>query len=91
MTDSELLEMIVSEIVAEPRHVEVKRSIDEQGVLLTLSLAKEDMGKVIGRQGNTITGIRTVMRAAGMKQGARVNVKILEPEGSEQYGNQERQ
>jgi hypothetical protein len=53
------------------------------GVLLTLSVNKDDMGKVIGRSGATAKAIRTVLRIVGMKNDARVNLKIEEPEGSE--------
>ena len=53
------------------------------GVLLTLLVHKDDMGKVIGRSGATAKAIRTVLRVVGMKNDARVNLKIEEPEGSE--------
>lgn len=51
------------------------------GVLLTLDVHAEDMGKVIGRKGATAKAIRTLLRVVGMKNYARVNMKILEPEG----------
>jgi hypothetical protein len=51
------------------------------GVLLTLSVNPADMGKVIGRMGNTAKAIRTLLRVVGMKNNARVNLKINEPEG----------
>jgi len=51
------------------------------GVLMTLSVNPSDMGKVIGRQGNTAKAIRTILRVVGMKNNARVNLKINEPEG----------
>ena len=52
------------------------------GVLLALSIHPEDMGKIIGRAGNTAKAIRTLLRVVGMKNHARVNLKIEEPEGS---------
>jgi len=58
------------------------RTVDEMGVLLTLSLNPEDMGKVIGRAGNTAKAIRMLLRVIGLKGNARVNLKILEPEGA---------
>lgn len=89
MTDIQLLDAIVKEIVADQEAVKIERTTDDLGVLLSLQVAPEDMGKLIGRGGNTAKGIRTVLRAAGMKAGARVNVKILEPDGSELgYGTQ---
>ena len=51
------------------------------GVLLTLSVDSEDMGKIIGRQGNTAKAIRVLLRIVGMKNNARLNLKINEPEG----------
>jgi hypothetical protein len=51
------------------------------GVLLTLDVHAEDMGKIIGRSGNTAKAIRTLLRVVGMKNDARVNLKINEPEG----------
>ena len=53
------------------------------GVLLPLSVNKDDMGKIIGRSGQTAKAIRTILRIVGMKNDARVNLKIEEPEGSE--------
>ena len=52
------------------------------GVLITLKTDPADMGKVIGRSGNTAKAIRTLLRVVGMKNNARVNLKIEEPEGS---------
>jgi ribosomal protein S3 len=51
------------------------------GVLFTLDLHADDMGKVIGRSGNTAKAIRTLLRVVGMKHNARVNLKINEPPG----------
>ena len=53
------------------------------GVLLTLSVNQADMGKIIGRSGNTAKAIRTLLRVVGMKNNARVNLKINEPAGYE--------
>jgi ribosomal protein S3 len=51
------------------------------GVLMTLEVNAADMGKVIGRSGNTAKAIRTLLRVVGMKNNSRVNLKINEPEG----------
>lgn len=80
--DQAFLEMIVKQIVNNPDAVKVDRKVDEMGVLLTLSIAPEDMGNVIGRQGQTAKSIRTLLKIVGAKNQARVNLKILEPEGS---------
>jgi predicted RNA-binding protein YlqC (UPF0109 family) len=79
--DQEFLEFVVKGLVEHPEAVKIGRSVDEMGVLLTLDLHPEDMGKVIGRSGNTAKAIRTLLRVVGMKHNARVNLKINEPAG----------
>ena len=79
----EFLTYIIKGIVAHPDDVLVTKSVDDIGTLLTLKVNPSDMGQIIGRHGATATSIRTVVRVAGMKSGARVNVKIVEPETSE--------
>ena len=81
--DQQFLEYVVKSLVDHPEEVKITRVVDEMGVLLTLSVNKDDMGKVIGRSGATAKAIRTVLRVVGMKNDARVNLKIEEPEGSE--------
>ena len=87
--DQEFLEFVVKGLVEHPEAVKIGRSVDEMGVLLTLDLHPEDMGKVIGRSGNTAKAIRTLLRVVGMKHNARVNLKINEPPGGmrDQGGN----
>ncbi len=80
-TDQEFVEYVVKSIVDHPDDVKAERTIDELGVLITLSVNPEDMGQVIGRQGMTAKSIRTLLRTIGAKNDARVNLKILEPEG----------
>lgn len=79
--DQEFLEFVVKGLVEHPEDVKISRVVDEMGVLLTLDLNADDMGKVIGRSGNTAKAIRTLLRVVGMKNNARVNLKINEPEG----------
>jgi len=79
--DKEFVEYIVKEIVDVPEKVKVERKIDEMGVLLELTVDPSDMGKVIGKDGNTAKSIRTLLRVLGAKNNARVNLKIIEPEG----------
>lgn len=81
--DQEFVEYIVKALVDHPESVKTERTVDEMGVLLTLHLSPEDMGQVIGRQGQTAKAIRTLLRVVGAKRKARVNLKINEPEGSE--------
>lgn len=79
--DQEFLEFIVKSIVDNPDSVQVDRKVDEMGVLLTLKVHPDDMAQVIGRQGGTARSIRTLLRIVGLKNNARVNLKIEEPEG----------
>lgn len=84
--DQEFLEFVVKALVDHPEDVKVNRSVDEMGVLMTLDVHPEDMGKTIGRSGNTAKAIRTLLRVVGMKHNARVNLKINEPEGHRDVG-----
>jgi predicted RNA-binding protein YlqC (UPF0109 family) len=79
--DKEFLEYVVKALVDNPNDVKIERSVDEMGVLITLTVNPADMGKIIGRMGNTAKAIRTLLRIIGMKNNARVNLKINEPEG----------
>lgn len=79
--DQQFLETVVKSLVDHPDNVKIDRTVDEMGVLLTLDVHAEDMGKIIGRSGNTAKAIRTLLRVVGMKHDARVNLKINEPEG----------
>lgn len=81
--DQQFLEYVIKALTEHPEDVKINRTVDEMGVLLTLSVNKDDMGKVIGRSGATAKAIRTILRVVGMKNDARVNLKIEEPEGSE--------
>ncbi|OGC80418.1 hypothetical protein A2943_01830 [Candidatus Adlerbacteria bacterium RIFCSPLOWO2_01_FULL_51_16] len=80
--DQEFLEFVIKGLVEHPEEVKIGRTVDEMGVLLMLDLHPDDMGKVIGRSGNTAKAIRTLLRVVGMKHNARVNLKINEPAGS---------
>lgn len=80
--DVEFLEYVVKSIVDHPDDVKLTRTIDEMGVLITLAVSPEDMGHIIGRAGGTAKSIRTLLRVIGARNNARVNMKILEPEGS---------
>lgn len=79
--DVKFLELVVKSLVDAPEKVKIARTVDEMGVLLTLKVDDADMGKVIGRSGNTAKAIRTLLRVVGMKNNSRVNLKIEEPEG----------
>ena len=80
--DQEFVEGIVRAIVAHPDDVKVDRTVDERGVLLTLNVHVNDIGYVIGKQGQTARAIRTLAKIIGAQNNARVNLKIAEQEGS---------
>lgn len=80
--DKEFLEYLVKALVDHPDDVKVDRKVDEMGVLLSLKVHAMDMGQVVGRQGATAKAIRSLLRIVGIKNNARVNLKIEEPEGS---------
>ncbi len=79
--DVAFLEYVVKSLVEHPSDVKVTRVVDEMGVLITLDVNPGDMGKIIGREGNTAKAIRTLLRVVGMRNNARVNLKINEPDG----------
>lgn len=75
--DQQFVEYIVKSLVEHPGDVNVDRVIDEKGVLLTLTVNPEDLGRVIGRRGTTAQSLRTLLRALGTKNSARYNLKIV--------------
>lgn len=78
--DQEFVEYVAKAIVNHPEDVKTERTVDERGVLITLHINQEDMGYVIGREGQTARSIRTLLRIVGAKSNARVNLKIYEPD-----------
>lgn len=84
--DKEFLEFVVKSLVDHPGDVKIDRKVDEMGVLLSLKVNPEDMGQIIGRSGSTARAIRTLVRIVGLKNQARVNLKIEEPEGGKSAG-----
>ena len=79
--DYAFLEYVIKALVDNSDAVIITRSVDEMGVLLTLTVSPDDMGKIIGRDGNIAKALRTLLRVVGMKHNARVNLKINEPVG----------
>jgi hypothetical protein len=80
-SDQDFLEYIVKSLVDHPEDVKVDRKVDEMGVLLSLKVNPEDMGQIIGKAGSTARAIRNLVRIVGLKNHARVNLKIEEPAG----------
>lgn len=81
-SDQKFVEFVVKSIVNNPDDVVVNRTVDEMGVLLSVKVNPEDMGLLIGKQGSTAKSIRTLARIIGVRNNARVNLRIEEPEGS---------
>ncbi len=79
--DEVFIEFVIKAIVNHPDKVKVTRTVDERGVLITLDVEPTDIGYVIGRRGNTVRAIRTLLKVVGAKNNALVNLKINEPEG----------
>lgn len=82
--DQQFIEYIVKSLVEHPDDVTVDRIIDEKGVLLTLTVNPEDLGRVIGRRGTTAQSLRTLLRALGTKNSARYNLKIVNNDNPEE-------
>lgn len=73
----ELVQIIAKSLVDNPEAVQVKEIVGEQSIILELKVAQEDMGKVIGKQGRIAKAIRTVIKAAAIKENKRVVVEII--------------
>ena len=78
MIDQEFVKYIVSSLVSKPEKVKVDRIMDERGVLLTLHVDDEDLGRVIGRKGSTAQSLRVLLRALGSKNEAHYNLRIAD-------------
>lgn len=83
--DQQFIEYIVKALVGNPDAVSVERRIDEKGVLLELTVAPEDLGRVIGKRGATAQSLRSLLRALGTKNDARYNLKIVDVDRQGEY------
>lgn len=81
--DAAFVEEVTKLLVEHPENVEVNRTIDDLGVLITLKVHPDDMATIIGRDGRSAKAIRTLLRIIGAKEDQRVNLKIVEPDGSD--------
>ena len=91
VADQDFLEYIVKALVDHPDDVKVDRKVDEMGVLLSLKVNPKDMGQIIGRAGSTAKSIRNLVRIIGLKNQARVNLKIEEPAGGQPRGEEKQE
>ncbi|OIO52265.1 RNA-binding protein [Candidatus Peregrinibacteria bacterium CG08_land_8_20_14_0_20_41_10] len=82
--DREFIEFVLKQVAEFPDKVVIEKKKDEQGILLTVQVAKEDMGRVVGKSGRTAQALRTLLRLIGsVNSGEKVNLKIIEPSGEE--------
>lgn len=79
--DVEFVEYVVKSLVPHPDDVKVERKVDEMGVLVTLTVNPDDMGYVIGKQGQTAKALRTLLKIIGAKNNARINFRINDTRG----------
>lgn len=82
MTPDQYLISILQPLVKHPDAVVVNSTTDQMGVLLSVMVHQEDMGAIIGKAGETAKAVRHLVRIVGIKNNARVSIKINEPEGS---------
>lgn len=78
MKEVEFLQFVIENLVENKGEIQIERTEDELGVLLTLKVNKDDMGVVIGKWGNVVTSIRSLLKIVGNKVGKRVNLKVLD-------------
>lgn len=81
MTAEEYLRVVMVPLLVKPDALQVTKTADDMGTLLTIVCGREDMGVIIGKSGKTAEAIRHLIRIVGVKNGARVSVKINEPDG----------
>jgi predicted RNA-binding protein YlqC (UPF0109 family) len=74
----EFLEFLARSLVDHPEQVRVEETESSDGVLLRLTVAKEDVGKVIGKQGRIARALRTVVKASAVKDGKQATVEIVD-------------
>ena len=74
----ELVEVIASALVDNPSEVVVTETETEEGIVLSLTVAPDDMGKVIGKQGRIAKAIRAILKAVSLKEDVKVNLEIEE-------------
>lgn len=82
MPITDYLTQVLNPLLTRPEKVKIIQSEDDLGTLLTLTVAREDMGTIIGKGGETARCIRHLVLIAGIKQNIKVSVKITEPDGS---------
>lgn len=78
----DFIRFVLEALVDDKNDLNIDGRIDELGVLITVQVSDNDMGKLIGKGGQTVKALRTLLRMLGSNLHQRINLKILEPEGS---------
>jgi predicted RNA-binding protein YlqC (UPF0109 family) len=78
MKEVDFLKFIIENLVTNTDDIKIDHSQDELGILLTLTVNKDDMWIIIGKWGNTINSIRSILRLFWMKADKRINLKVLD-------------
>ena len=79
-TAVQFLQYVVAQLVDNTDAIHIESKTDDRGILLTLSVDKEDMGKIIGKNGSTVQSLRNLLKLVGTKEGERINLKVADPE-----------
>ena len=74
----EVLELIITNLVNNKEEVSIKETVNDRIITYKVKVSKDDMGKVIGKQGRVAKSIRTVMKSVAGKEGKKVNVEFVE-------------
>lgn len=83
------LEYVLTALVEEKDSLKIEGKVDEQGVLLTVQASDKDMGKLIGKGGQTLKALRVLLRIIGGNENQRINLKVLEPPSTENSAEKE--
>ena len=86
MIEQQFIEYVVKQLVDNPDAVVVERVTDDRGILLKLTVAVEDLGRVIGKHGATAQSLRNLLRALGTKNNDHYNLKIIDVDKPEENG-----
>jgi predicted RNA-binding protein YlqC (UPF0109 family) len=78
----DFLHFVLESLVEDKSELKVDGRLDDLGVLLTVQVSERDMGKLIGKGGQTVKALRTLIRVIGGNANQRINIKILEPDSS---------
>ena len=78
----EFLQYVLESLVEDRDELKVEGRVDDLGILLTVQVSERDMGKLIGKGGQTVKALRTLIRVIGGNSNQRINIKILEPQSS---------